>query len=423
MAPANLGFRTVLAALLCLLAALPAVGQNRSAASKKPAAKPKAAAPDPFGADSITLADGKTLLGQIYDGTPRGGMIVIVRRAWAEEKLPDWAAKWSKLEAVGNAGADAQRRARLAAWRRDRPATPTPDDRITAWLDRELAKPVGPGEPSVLTVARLGRGDVKTVQRRGKVATRSLRLGWTLGLKDVETMPLAELKDALEGRGLAATGDGPIPLDALLPPLLETDAQWSLRRAATEVGFDEGTRFIRFGSTVMPEPAPGRPPDPSTAGALLASTLKDLLGEPQADPLTARLNDMAAKGRAGAIVTRLDLAADMSSVTVESTLYVRGPGGWTRGASRSGTLQTGDVGPGAVQEIAGDPQIQSAFGLVDSLGFGQVSGEMKQKGLLVGATTKRALGMSRSALARDLAEVALPIAEPATKAPTSKDKP
>ena len=423
MAPTNLGFRAILAGSLVFMTPPVAFGQSRATPSKKPAASAKGAPRDPFAADAVTLKDGKTLLGQVFDASPKGGLIVIVRRAWAEETLPEWAAKWSTAEHAAEAGALARRRERLAAWRRDRGASAGASDRITAWLDRELAKPAGPGEPSTLMVARLNRGDFKTPQRRGKVAARSLRLGWTLGLKDVETMPLADLKDALEGRGLVASGDTAIPLDALLPPSAETDAQWSVRRAATEVTFDEGTRFIRFGGSILPEPAPGRPPDPSTAAALLSSTLKDLLGEPQADPLTASLADVASRGRIGAIVTRLELAADMGAVTVESTLYVRGIGGWTRGASRSGSLRTGDVNPDAVQAVAEDPQVKSAFGLVDSLGFGQVSGEMKQKGLLVGATTKRALGLARSALARDIAEAALPLEDPSTKAPASKDKP
>jgi hypothetical protein len=242
----NLGVRMVLVSSLIVGFGAVGVAQTRSSTSKKPAAKVKAAPHDPFGADAITLKDGKILLGQIYDPSPRGGLIVIVRRAWAEANLPEWAAKWTKLERDASGGAVAQRRERIAAWRRDRPGPAGPDDKITPWLDAELARPAGPAEPSMLMVARLSRGEVKTIQRRGKAAARLLRLGWTLDLKDAETRPIAELKDAVEGRGLLASGDTPVSLDALLPPYAEADSVWQLRRAATEVTFDQGSRFIRF---------------------------------------------------------------------------------------------------------------------------------------------------------------------------------
>ncbi len=427
MVPSNSWLKVIKVAAIVVTIGLTASGQAPSIkkpAGSKPTVKAKASPKDLFGADSITLRDGKILLGQIYDPSPRSGLVVIVRRAWAESNLAEWAAKWSKMERDANAGAEAQRRDRLAAWSRERAPRVGVDDRIKTWLDRELARPAGPGEPSVLMLARLNRGEFKTIQRRGMAAARALRLGWTLGLKDVETMPLADLKDALEGRGLVASGETPISLDALLPSPLEADTQWSLRRAATEVTHDDGVRFIRFGNTILPEPSPGRPPDPSAAGALLSSTLKDLLGEGQSDPLPARLNEVAARGRVGAMVTRLDLAADMGSVTVESALYVRDSRGvWTRGPSRSGSIRTGDAPLQEVQAVAEDPQVKSAFGLVDSLGFGQVSDEMKRKSLAVGATTKRALGLARSALARDIADLTLPLDDPSARAPISREKP
>jgi len=429
MAAAKLGFKAILIATLIAMVGLPAMGQTRTPLAKKsvrgrpnPIPKAKAVAKDPIGADAITLKDGKTLLGQVYDPSPRGGLIVIVRRAWAETHLPEWAAKWAKLERDANAGADTQRLERLTAWRRDRVATPGTEDRITRWLDRVLARPAGMAEPSVLMAARLTRGEVKTLQRRGTIAARTLRLGWTLGLNDVETMPLDELKDVLEGRGLLATGTTPIALDTLLPLSLESESQWLLRRAATEVNNDDGLRFIRFGNSVMPEPAPGRQADPGNAASLLNSTLQDLLGGEQADPLPPRLNEVAAKGKVGAMVTRLELASDMASVTVESTLYVRNSqGAWTRGPSRSGTVRTDQAAtPGEVQEVADDPQVKSAFNLVDSLGFGLVSDDMKRKSLAIGATTKRALSLVRSALARDLGDLALPLNPPSTKAAAAK---
>jgi hypothetical protein len=135
------------------------------------------------------------------------------------------------------------------------------------------------------------------------------------------------------------------------------------------------------------------------------------------------LRDVAARGRVGALVTRLDLAPDFSSVTVESALFVRGPNGvWTCGPWRSGTLRSGDAAPGAAQALADDPQVKAAFQIVDSIGFGGVSEEMKQKSLAIGATTKRALGMVRAALSRDLESLALSLQDPAVPTKKSESK-
>jgi hypothetical protein len=397
---------------------------TKAQAAKKPAARAKDAPKDVTGADALTLRDGKTLLGQILDPSPRGTYIVLVRRAWAEANLPGWVDKWKATDKEASDAAERQRHDRLIVWNRDRLASPAGGERISAWLDKMLARAQGQSDPSVLMTVRLKTSDVKTVQRRGMAAARALRLGWLFGFKNVETMTLDDLKDAIAGRGMTVNGEEPIALDPLLPAPVENETQWLILRAATEVQNDEGLRFIRFGNTLMPEPAPGQPPDPNAAAAVLSDTLKDILGSSPSDPLAARLRDVAARGRVGALVTRLDLAPDFSSVTVESALFVRGPNGvWTRGPWRSGTLRSGDVAPGAAQALADDPQVKAAFQIVDSIWFGGVSEEMKRRSLAIGATTKRALGMVRAALSRDLESLALSLQDPVAAAKKPEPKP
>jgi hypothetical protein len=393
-------------------------------AAKKPAGRVKDGPKDLTGADALTLRDGKTLLGQILDPSPRGTYVVLVRRAWAEANLPGWVDKWKTADKEVSDAADRQRHDRLVSWHRDRLASPAGGDRINAWLDKSLAGAPGQGDPSVLLTIRLKTSDVKAVQRRGMAAARALRLGWLFGFKNVETMSLDDLKDAIAGRGMSVNGEEPIALDTLLPSPIENETQWMIRRAATEALNDEGLRFVRFGNSLMPEPAPGQAPDPNAAAAVLNDTIKDLLGASPSDPLASRLRDVAARGRVGALVTRLDLAPDLGSVTVESALFVRGPNGvWTRGPWRSGTLRSGDVAPGAAEALADDPQVKAAFQVVDSIGFGGVSEEMKRKSLAIGATTKRALGMVRSALSRDLEGLALSLKDPAGPAKKPEPKP
>ena len=48
----------------------------------------------------------------------------------------------------------------------------------------------------------------------------------------------------LEGRGFDLKSEAPVTLDSLLPLPIEPDARWLARRAATEVTYDAGLRFL-----------------------------------------------------------------------------------------------------------------------------------------------------------------------------------
>ena len=90
---------------------------------------------------------------------------------------------------------------------------------------------------------RLPRNEVRGIERRPAPMERLLRLAWLCELPDPESMPVDELKDALEARGYAVDAAGktqPAALDRLLPPTPEPEATWLARRAATELAVDSG---------------------------------------------------------------------------------------------------------------------------------------------------------------------------------------
>jgi hypothetical protein len=373
-------------------------------------------------ADWITLRDGTVVLGLVTaspSGT-RGTTEVVVRRAWAEKMIPQQLHRWDRATAAATRHAIVQRRQRLEAWRRERAQGSERDDRILGWIDRELARLAAPGEPkpSVVLSVRLPQGDVRAIDRKPASVERLLRLAWLCGFPEPETMPLAELKDALTSRGYAVDGPAsaaPASLDRLLPLPSEPEVHWRARRAATELAVDSGLRFIRFQDTVMPDAGAGQ--DMSAVGLSTAlSELKRLLDPDQgqkADPLEEKLGAIAARGRVGAVVTRLDIQPDLSAVTVESTLWVRGPGGrWAPFGFRSATVKPDDLAGVAGQKLAEDPQIKGAFRLVEILGLGTVPAEVKDRSLRIGAATEKALGMVRSAFNQDLDAMALPVTEP-----------
>ena len=274
---------------------------------------------------------------------------------------------------------------------------------------------------STLVGVRVPRNEIRGLTQRPAAVGRLLRLAWLSELPDPETMPLDELKGALEARGYAPDAAGksaPAPLDRLLPPVSESEAAWRGHRAATEVAIDQGLRFVRFQDMVIPESETGNQPFNAMGLSTAVSELKRLLDpdpvEARPDPLLEKLQAISARGRTGAVVTRLAIAPDMSGVTVESTLWVRTGGErWVVFGSRTATVRADDLKPEAGRDLAEDPQVKSAFRMVETLGLGAIPPELKDRSLRIGAATQRALSTARTAFNQDLDALMLPVLEPA----------
>jgi hypothetical protein len=377
--------------------------------SAKAALRPKAGIEEKTVADRIVLRDGKELLGQIDVSSTDATLAVVARRELVRSALPDWIGKWEDAEKSSTVGAELERRERLMVWRQERPAEGVPQDRITAWLDHELTKPPGRVTPSTLMAIRLTRDEVKAMERRSEVAAHMLRCAWLLGLANPETANPAGLNDLIAGRGMSIDSDEPIAVDGLLPLAAEPFDRWLLRRAATEALYDDGLRFIAFGNTVLWEPLPGQPLDRGAGMALVEGTIRDVLGVGGANALPLRFREVAARGRVGIIVTRIEVAGDFASASAESTLFCRNKNGWQRALWRSQNLEVGAVPPIVVSMVAADPQVKAVMNLIDSIGAGFVSPDMKERGLAVGATVGGAVVLARTALVRSLAGLSFDI--------------
>lgn len=369
------------------------------------------ARPAPPPADAIALRDGGVILGVVADSPPGRPVRGVVRRKWAEARFPERMARWRAQEAPALKKARAKRVERLSAWRRERVAEAGAKDLVLEWIDAETARLQGDGEaaPSRLLIVTIDRRDIKSIAKRPEASSRLLKLGWRAGLEGVEEMSAADLKQAVEGRGILAEGEGPVALDDLLPLSAETDEQWQVRRAATEVANEPGLRFIAHQGLVLPEGREGAPPEVGDA----LGALKGLLGEPGGeDPLREKLAGVAARGRVGVVLTRLEIAPDFSGVRVESALLVRtAREGWKVAVTRPSTVRPDDLRPEAGEELAADPQVKAAFQVVEGLGLGKIDPAMKDRSLKVGAATRRALHEAQAALGRDLEGWALPVGE------------
>ena len=371
------------------------------------------AGPEPV-ADVLTLRDGARVLGELVE-TPGRTNVFLVRRAWAREHVPDWARKWEAAEQTTTARAIAQRRERLSAWRRDRALAPPAAagaDRITPWLDRELAnlRPGNQGAVAPLMAVHLLPSDIQKVTRHPRGAAGMLRQAWLVGSRNPETLSVDTLKGELEGRGLDLSRPLTPTVDALLPPRVESDAVWLTRRAATELLYDTGLRYIQYQGLVMPDSGTGQPQ--GLPGLQSLPALGALLGEAPADPWPGQLRQLGSQGKAGALLTRLEIAPDFSLVTVEVSLWVRqGSERWQPAGSRAARVRPDDLGPDAGKDLADDPQIAMAFRLVEALGLHELGPELKRRTLSVGAATQKALGQARAQAQADLTALALPVLE------------
>jgi hypothetical protein len=139
--------------------------------------------------------------------------------------------------------------------------------------------------------------------------------------------------------------------------------------------------------------------------------MRELTGEgPAEDPLLARLKAVAARGGIGVLVTRLAIESDLSGVEVTATLWVRAtedPGSWRTAGERTARVKTADVAAGAGQRMAADAQVKGVFEVFDALGLGQVSPEMKERALAIGAAAQMALGQVREMANADLNRLAV----------------
>jgi hypothetical protein len=284
-----------------------------------------------------------------------------------------------------------------------------------AWIDRELRRLDNPDQLSrtPLMPVHLSRSDVRSLTRQPPSSLQLFQLGLLCGIPDVEDRTPDELKDALESRGFTVVPDRTPSLAGLLPLVPEPDLAWLARRGATELAVDHDLKFLRYQNMILPDLPAGQAQ--GLGGLNLSAALGELsqLLEPrtaQADPLVSTLKSVGDRGRVGALVTRLEIPADLAQATVETTLWVRtGPLQWAPFLTRSASVRPEEVAAGEGQNLAADPQVKSAFAIVESLGLGKIPAELKDRSLRMGAATEKALGGARAQISHDLNLLALPV--------------
>jgi hypothetical protein len=376
-------------------------------------------------ADAVTLRDDEVVLGQVAGEGRFGALTVLVRRAWAEANVPGHVRDWERVEAARVRRARLERRARLFEWRRERAEGDGTADPVLGWIELEVTRVSDPRPPRTpLMAVELPRSEVRAVVRRDPETARLLRLAWRHRLAEPEATPVDALRAALQDLGALDPND-PARVEDLLPVAPEAEALWRARRGATEASVEPGLRFVLFRELVVPEWGPG--PDvaaPGNTTELLdspaaLSAFAAIQGIRPADPVRLRLAEASARGRVGAIASRVELAADSDTARAESTLWVRlgtadannvERARWTPYVTRRASARTDEpIDPS--EPVAAFTPIRTALLVLES-----VAGSPSPPGLSVqrqaaGAAAQRALGRARAALEADLAPLVLPVEE------------
>ena len=307
-----------------------------------------------------------------------------------------------------------RRKDRLIAWRKQRTGSTSGGgggDLVVNWIDREVIA-LSSYKPPVtpLMAVSLTRTDVRSSVRHEEEEQRLVRLGWLLGLGGVETLTVDDLRAAIEFRGRLRPDD-PAWIDSLLPLYPEPEERWRRRRAATEVALESELRLVHFRQLFIPETGPGSNPDVQNPTELIDSVPgRDTFGSINgispfaAEAVQLKLDDAAARGRIGMVITRLEFSVDSDETEAETNFWVRQEGGfWSVASTHSATARVGERMAPNEPVYPNSAALRTSLLIIESWSSTPFPPAVSARRQTVGATAERALGRARFALDREIA--------------------
>ena len=361
-------------------------------------------------ADAVTLRDGSVVLGAMVEPESRGPVVMIVRRAWAEAKLPGRAKAWGAEADRHVDQALSERRERLLVWKRYRKIPPTPPDPgidpVADWIEAGLAKTAGPrvaGEWPLMMI-HLDRAEVASSIRKPEASNRLLRYGWMSRLSEVETMEPKFLVEALEDRGFLTDTDRNVELESLVEPHPVPETRWFERRAATELSLYSHRRLLRYRNFLADSIFQTENVAPSMNDAMRAVMFREMRGLPMVDTIPSRLKYLAGTGQCGTEELRLELTHDLSAVRVESSIWARGADDqWSEIVHRADVVRVADI-PAELPGQA-DPPSKGDLDLevFEVIAFRTLPAESQRHRPRLKSAARKALNLAHVALGREIA--------------------
>jgi len=246
--------------------------------------------------------------------------------------------------------------------------------------------------------------------RRGFVqpdANRQVALAaWKLKLEDVEGRSADDLREELRDQN-ADPAQMDLDLSDRLPALADDERQWAARRAIVEHQF---WRSLEFQGTRDYLVETGRErPDltkllPQLLNQQLTKQLGDLLGTPggrprrKTDPIAEATKTADESQYSSVVIMRLDHSLTQNSVSVETMLLAKMPGGeWERVWNHVEKVDASKRRQAVEDELADHNQVKQIRDAVKALGL-PVADEQMTIAVRFGAATMEAQQKSKAAL-------------------------
>jgi hypothetical protein len=366
----------VLATALCLVAT-PAIAPAQSTRRHSTASQ--------RAVDVVKLKSGKTLRGTIARSDPDGSLTLAVAREWLRKADAKMLASVEADETRTRTAALEQLRGRI---KQELPGFPE-ESGVATFLRVELKRvekllaDQASVEPPQFVWVELTRQQIARIAAAGVERRRIAAWSWFEQLPNVETRDADDLTRELKHRHIDPSQ--PLPdLADRLPPRLQDDREWSARMALITYGLGKPLDFQGTGDMLVRADRAKN----EDLGALIAkvfggqmdSLLKDLFsengaGSAPAKPPTAWLDSAireAERDKARAFrATRVDLGLARRQATVESVFVARlSTGKWEVIWSDRDTEDGSKERAGMEGNIAADPQVRAALGMLKALGPG-----------------------------------------------------
>ncbi len=348
------------------------------------------------GCDRIWLTSNEVLEAVVLRRT-RGELWLAVERSWLTRRYPGLARRWDDA-----AKAEADQRARevvgrIEEWSRRRSDWPE----LLAFLRAERKRleetpPVG----GTFFLREIPGRTVRRVRLQPAGRRRVCLAAWVAGVTGVTDRTVAQLRKILGDRRIDPEAIGFDEFLALLPPKVDSPAEWRVRQALVEWQFGPKLMYQGTSAFWIEVDEQGQPAGGLAAGRGLESLAAELLGGAgrAKSPLETATAEAHKRKLAGFLVKELQTGAGGVPRQVSVKFYVVfGERDARPAISISRPIKPGDAA--AVKQLEQDPQIAEALSLVRSLGLDIDAGRL-QMALGAGAGVQQALRDADAAFVR-----------------------
>ncbi len=340
---------------------------------------------------------------------------IAVRRDWLKTSYPEFAKKHFVSEVSDLKTQRDKLKKRIEAWRNEYKG----DDRavIEEFLDEneELLELDQPIDTSGLeyTVVKLERQKVRKVYLQTPEKHRLAGIAWSEKIPNVESTNTKVLKRKLVEKNINIAGYD-LQLGNEIPPVLESDTKWEMRKALVEFAILKRVEFQGTGTMFLPRGANADPMEAVKAllqgGAGLGgfSQLDQLgrdLGLPEFKQRNTKRQDkdawlkpmIAAAEKANRRTFSVAKMTQGDSVTVDMQLYGKAPDErWYQIAQFSNRTRLAEISTDDLDVVKQDPNVSRMLDMMKQ--FGVANEGLIDKALKSGAATKLALDKSMSQL-------------------------